>query len=465
MLELPAAPLAVVFDSGSLTSYGAQDGGAGASVAEDGSRLNLDGNLWTRAPLGQTYTIAENTRLVATVSLGTTLSEIVAIGFDDDNAPLETGDRSVYQVAGSQTQGNFVELRGGAAGAPGQTITVTIDLSAHAGKQISSLVFIADDDYSGNGIGSVSFSNVQLLNGSTDNAAPVVVGGGFADLTLAEDSLLEIDLPFVDPDGDTLTCTLSAVDAAGNPATGFETLVFADGTLKGAIDAAPGLGAYTLIVTASDGRGGETSASFGIVIETLNDAPLLDPNAALEPYFGAIGQEIDAIDLKLFSDAFSDPDGDILTLAVEGLPAGLSVSPEGVITGTLTSSGDGTITIVATDPSGLRAELELPFFIAAPAIGEVTVIEAEAFTGLLEAAGFYAAGTPGASGDQIIRTNGGQSGSISTNPVQNGLVEGWYTVSITLYDETDGSSIFSLQVGDALLADDLNVDAAGPTAA
>lgn len=454
----PVGPRSVVFDVTTLTSYSTQDRGAGASVADDGATLHLDGNLWKRAPIGGDYVITANTKIVATVTIGDSLPEILAIGFDDDDSPFEMADGSVYQIGGSQGQASFVDLRNG-AGTPGQAIQVVIDLSAHAGKTINSLVFIADDDYAGDGIGSVSFSNVQLIDGSSGetNNAPEVLAGGIADVILPERGAVEIDLPFIDRDGDSLVYTVTVIDSLGNSVPDFAGLQIVDGSLVGQLDVVPG--AYVVTVTASDGQA-QTSNSFNLTVEDVNDAPVVDANAAFEPYFGKVGQEIEGIDVNLFADAFFDADNEPLVLSVEGLPAGLSLNEEGVIVGTPREVAD-VITIVATDPHGARAEFQLPFVIDGPTIGDVVTVEAEAFTGLGEASGFYAAVAPGASGNQAIRTNPGQTGSISTSLSQNGIVEGWYEIAITAYDETDGTARFSLKIGDAVLAENLTFDEVG----
>ncbi len=459
----PQEPIGMVFDQSTLTSYSTQDRGAGASVADAGATLTLAGNLWKRAPLPESYTITEGTKITLTVTLGTNLSEIVAIGFDDDDNPFETSDRSVFQIAGTESQAAFVDLRNGNNGTPGTTFTVTIDLSTHAGKTISSLVFVADDDQASNGVGSVSFSNVQIIEGPVDpdqNDAPTVIGGGVADLSLPERSQLEIDMPFVDADGDALRYSFTATDADGNPVAGFENLLFAQGTLSGIIQAAPSATPYTITITADDGRGGVTTTEFQLTVENVNDAPVVNV-VAFEPYFGAVGEEFDGIDLAIFADAFSDIDGDSLVLSVEGLPAGLSLNSEGVIVGTPTATGDGTITIVATDPSGARASFELELTIDGPAVGGTTVVEAEAFTDLADADAFYVAAAPGASGNQAIRTNANQTGTVSTVLSENGLAEGWYEVSITVFDETDGEATFSFTIGDTVLASGLSFDDAG----
>ncbi|WJH38415.1 carbohydrate-binding protein (plasmid) [Aliirhizobium terrae] len=452
----PVDPQGIVFTPGGLTPYSSQDSGPGGTISDGGNTLNLNGNFWKRASIGESYTITENTQLTLTVTLGSVLSEIIAVGFDDDELPFEMSDKSIYQIAGNQGQSSFVDLRNGSNGTPGQVITVTIDLSAHAGKTISSLVFIADDDQASNGIGSVSFSSVQLAEIEPENTAPDVVGGGFTDMSVDERGTLEVDLPFTDSDGDALSYTLEVTDGQGNPAQGFAGLVFEGGVLSGPIAALPG--SYTVTVVATDGRGGSATSDFVLTVADINDAPVADTSIQFEPMEAMTGDEV-SIDIASFSDAFSDIDGDALTFSVEGLPAGLSLNEEGVIVGTPTDPGEGFFTVVATDPQGLRAEIQIPYLIGGEAVGEASfVVEAEDFTGLGQASGFYASAAPAASGDQLIRANANQAGSVTTVLSQNGVADGWYTVTITVFDETDGNASFTLKIGDTVLADNLSFD-------
>ena len=285
------------------------------------------------------------------------------------------------------------------------------------------------------------------------NAPPVVVGGGIADLEADEGSNIEIDLAFTDPDGDTLTYAVEVADAGGADVTGaFPGIAVTDGVLSGPLgDAAPG--DYTVTVTASDGSS-STPDTFTLTVIDINEAPVA-ADAAFEPLFGAVGTAIAPIDIGLYTGVFSDPDGDALTYTVEGLPAGLSVDGEGVITGTPLETGDGTFTIVATDPGLLSASIEIELVVEGSEAGDVTVIEAENFTGLDAATNFLSTGQVGASENEIIRVNNSSGpSSITTDLSQNGLVEGFYTVAMTRYDETDGSATYSLSIGDTVLAAD-----------
>lgn len=160
-------PFNVLFDAASITAYNAgqdqpQDGGS-VAVSVDRSAVTLDGNFWKRAPLGDSYSITENTKLVVVIETGSAQPEIVGIGFDDDDNPFETSDRSIYQVDGTQTQASFVDLRGAGEDLGNGKVQFTIDLSAKAGTVVNSIVLVSDDDRFSDGRGSATFSNVSLL--------------------------------------------------------------------------------------------------------------------------------------------------------------------------------------------------------------------------------------------------------------------------------------------------------------
>ena len=450
-------PVAVRFAAGSVAGYSTQDrpaqGGAGVSVSDDGSAITLDGNLWKRVPLGQDYEVTGSTRIALDVTIGATVPEIVGIGIDSDDDPFN-GNQTLYQLGGTQGSGAFVDLRGKGVPNGDGSLRFTIDLGAKAaGKTISSLVLVSDDDAAADGLGSATFAGVSLVEASAGggNAAPRVVGGGVAGVSVAEGGTIEIDLPFVDDDGDALSYGFSITDAQGQPVAAPEGLSIVDGVLSGPAPQVPG--AYTVTLTARDAAGSDTqvASTFTLTVDNVNEAPVAQ-TPALEPFFGQAGQPIGSIELSQFASYFSDPDGDVLELTAENLPAGLSLNDEGVIVGTPTAGGPVTAQIVATDPSGARATLEIVFDIQGGGIGASVVVEAEAFTGLPNATNFFATGQAGASGDQIIRaSNGTGPSTVTTDLTKNGLIEGWYHVAMTRYDETDGSASYSLSVGDTVL--------------
>ncbi|MCP1362754.1 carbohydrate-binding protein, partial [Halomonas sp. BBD45] len=455
VLDTSAERQALTFIAGSagnISSYTTtQDNpvGPGYEVSDDGAALSLNDNLWKRVALPQNYAITDNTRIELDLAVGENSPEIVAIGFDlNDNA--FDGDRSLYQLAGTQGQGAIIDLRGSGRDNGDGTLHFTIDLGAHAGTSIGSLVFISDDDATAI-LGSATFSNVQLTEGGNDetgNHAPRVVGSGIADLELDENTLLEVDLPFVDDDGDSLSYAF-VISQEGMPVTGFDGLAIEDGVLSGSLTGLePGI--YTVTVTATDPQSASAEETFQLTVSNVNEAPVAD-TVALEPYFGAQGAFFDGIDVASFAAYFTDPDSDSLTLSVEGLPAGLSVDDEGVISGTPNEAGSFEVVIRATDAGGLSDTLTLQFEIDGPEVGDVVSVEAEDFTGLAEAANFYATGNPDASGDEIIRLGNNATTQVTTQLADNGVVPGWYTVSVVAFDETDGAGTLSLQIGDTLL--------------
>ena len=168
----PPGTRAVTFDAASLRPYGAQDdpgaGGRGAIVSEGGGVLTLDGNLWKRVPLDAPVWIGEETRLRVDLAVGATEPELVVAGFDLDEDPM-AGPRGLYQLAGTQGGRRFEDV----AGTPfGGAVRHVIDLSAHAGTRISSLVLASDDDDPSDGLGSATFSNLAILGAGAPPTGP-----------------------------------------------------------------------------------------------------------------------------------------------------------------------------------------------------------------------------------------------------------------------------------------------------
>lgn len=461
--DVSEGPRQVLFD-GTIVSYSGQDRPAtgNATPSGDAESITLAGNLWKRLDIGEAFDVTETSTLQVDIAIGALPPEIVIIGFDDDESPFEATDRSLFSLAGTQnTPAGLVDIRGTGVPQADGSVRFEIDLSGLAGRSFNSIIVAADDDNSSNGLGSVTFFNVFLSDGptgATENSAPTVVGGGIADFAVDEGGFVEVDLAFVDADGDDLAFTFEVRDQNG-AAVPVPSLAIADNVLSGSVPNVPGI--YTVTVTANDGNGGINSDSFVLTVNDVNDAPeLID--AAFEPFSGAVGTEFDGIDIGQFVDAFADQDGDTLELIVSGLPAGLSLNEEGVIVGIPLESGTGSFTIVARDPSGAEsAPLTIVLNIEAPQLGDAVVVEAEDFTGLDSATNFFVAAQPGASENQLIRVNSNQAASVTTQLFQNGIVEGYYRVAMDVYDETDGTATFSLRVGDVVLAENATFDALG----
>jgi hypothetical protein len=180
---------------------------------------------------------------------------------------------------------------------------------------------------------------------ATDVLVLTVNGNPVLDTPLDAESAVEGDAVnldvsgnFSDPDGDVLTFT-----ATGLPAS---LTMSAAGVATGTLIAAD-IGAHLVTVTATDPAGLFIAGSFTLTV-TVNEDPVLD--TALTAESVTVGEPAN-IDV---SGNFSDPEGATLTFTAAGLPASLSISAAGVITGLPISAelGPYIVTVTATDPVG-----------------------------------------------------------------------------------------------------------------
>ena len=174
------------------------------------------------------------------------------------------------------------------------------------------------------------------------NRSPVVVGT-LPDRSLTLGSALDVDvlLPFVDPDGDTLTYSVS-----WSPLN-VVTVVAAGGTIVTLT--AVGVGTATIQVTVTDPGGLSATLSFAVTVSSGNLPP--EPVGTLPPLTIEADEAAVTVDV---AGAFRDPDGDRLTYgASSSLPAVVAVSVSGSrVTVRPVSPGLTTVTVTATDTGG-----------------------------------------------------------------------------------------------------------------
>jgi large repetitive protein len=147
-----------------------------------------------------------------------------------------------------------------------------------------------------------------------------------------------------DPDGDPLTIT-SATAPNG-------TVVI---NANGSVTYTPNAnfnGSDTITYTISDGNGGTSTATVAVTIAPVNDAPVVDA-----PLPNLSNPDSDTVSIPVAGN-FSDLDANTLSFTATGLPAGLSISAAGVISGTIdraasqTNGGLYTVSITASDGNG-----------------------------------------------------------------------------------------------------------------
>ena len=211
------------------------------------------------------------------------------------------------------------------------------------------------------------------------NPAPTATDDGFAHTENANAGIVTGNVVTAnngsgidnDPDGDTLI--VSMVDgAAGNIGTatagsngGLFTI-----TSTGALtfdgngefeDLSVGQTRLTTITyEISDGEGGTDTATVTVTVTGTNDDPTVVLGSEIPDQTGVDAGSFGPLDITA---TFNDPDGnDILTYTSADLPAGLSISAAGIITGTILSSesqggntanpGEFLVTITADDGQG-----------------------------------------------------------------------------------------------------------------
>jgi len=309
-----------------------------------------------------TYTISDGNGGTSTATVEVTVAPVNDAPVASSPLPNVTGVDG--EMPSIPTAGNFSDVDGDtltftAAGLPAGLsidpdtglITGTIDNQAsQVNGGVYTVTVTADD---GNG-GTVD----STFTYSVTNPAPTAANDS---ATTDEDTPVIIDVLANDndPDGDDLTVTVAS-------APNGVVVINPDGT----ITYTPNQdfnGTDTITYTISDGNGGTSTATVDVTVAPVNDAPEVDiPIADLS------NEDADVISVDV-SDKFSDLDGDTLTFTAAGLPAGLSIDANGLITGTIDNQasqlngGVYTITITADDGSGGTVDGTFTWIVTNPA--------------------------------------------------------------------------------------------------
>ncbi|WP_407309719.1 Ig-like domain-containing protein [Pseudomonas sp. nanlin1] len=182
-------------------------------------------------------------------------------------------------------------------------------------------------------------------------------------LTLNEDTPISGTLSATDVDGDSLTFSTQQGPAHG-------TLVLnGDGSYTYTPEANYH-GADSFSYRVVDADGGVATAVVSLTIAAVNDAP-----TALGSVPAQSANDSAPFSLNLAS-AFTDVDGDTLSYSASGLPAGLSIDANGLISGTLGSSasadglnggGQYNVTVSARDADGATVQQSFVLIVSNPA--------------------------------------------------------------------------------------------------
>ena len=177
------------------------------------------------------------------------------------------------------------------------------------------------------------------------NQSPVTVGSISSRSVIVGDDVRVDDVSpyFSDPDGDVLAYTASSsqTDLATVSVSG--STVTVTGVAEGSV---------TITVTATDPGGLFATQSFDVAIEVGNRSPVAV--GSISSTSVNVGDDISVDDVSPY---FSDPDGDVLTYTATSSNTDLATVGVSGSTVTVTGVAEGsvTITVAATDPSGLSA--------------------------------------------------------------------------------------------------------------
>ncbi len=423
--------------SGVLIANDSQGGTAGvyaiAVTANDGNGGTVTEKFnWTIANIAPVVAtpIADQT-----VSDGQTIMLGIAANFKDGGADTDT---LTYTTKGLP---------------PGLTLNATTGVISGTVPANASLLGPYTVSVTANdGQGGTITSTFTL---TSTNQAPVV-GTATVNQVSQDGALISVNAgtAFSDPNGDALTFSAANLPAglAIDPATGI---------ISGTIDHSAsqvgvgvGKGVYSVVVTASDGKGGTTTEAISFTIG--NPAPVVvTPIASQSVNDGALYTLATAVNFK---DGANDID--TLTYSAAGLPAGLTINAAtGLISGTIpldaSKAGVGPYTVTVTANDGQGGTAVSTFTIAslnqAPATvtaqltpnqsgtdgAPVTLDVAQAFKDPNgDPLTFTASGLP--AGLTIDPKTGLVTGSIDHSASQGGA-GGVYTVTVSASDGKAGS--------------------------
>ena len=360
-------------------------------------------------------------------------SEIVSVNLASAFADVD-GDTLTYAISGLPDGLLFNPVTGVAYG--------TISATASAGGPLANGVYPVTVTVSDGKGGSVT----TTFNWTINNTPPLANDDIY---TTNEDTPITMNVLAndVDPDGNAST----PIIITNAVATHGSVVINPDGTLSFTPDLNFN-GTAIVTYTISDGLGGFSTATATIVINPVNDAPV---GPALANQSGVDAQGGVSIPL---GGLFSDVDGDTLSYAATGLPAGLTINTTtGLISGTIDRSasqingGVYAVTVTVSDGNGGSVDKTFLYTVTNPgpaAVNDVaTTNEDTPVTISVLANDSDPDGDPltvqsanAANGTVVINANG----TITYTPALN--FNGTDTITYTISDGQGGTSTATVTV-------------------
>ncbi|MBS2966283.1 putative Ig domain-containing protein, partial [Actinocrinis puniceicyclus] len=258
---------------------------------------------------------------------------------------FRVSDSGAWSILSSNTSNNYSTLTGGNTAAlgtgrwhtlaltfSGSTITAKLD-GATLGTANNSTWSTGQVGYATSQGETAQFDNLYVGNGASVNTVTVTNPG--AQTGTVGTAVSGVQIHATDSaSGQTLTYSASGLPAG-------LSISSSSGLISGTPTTA---GSYGVTVTAKDSTGVSGSANFTWTVGTGssgNTVTVTNPGAQS----GTVGTAISGVQVQ----AADSGSGQSLAYSASGLPAGLSISSSGLISGTPTASGTFNVTVTATD--------------------------------------------------------------------------------------------------------------------
>jgi Putative Ig domain len=284
---------------------------------------------------------------------------------------------AVYDT--SNSNGGWNEVGGTSASSP--FIAATYALAGNAGSTPADDIYTHTSDFydvtSGN---DGSCSPAYLCTAETGFDGPTGIGtpDGIAGLETGTTTTNTVTVTNPGSQTGTVGKAASLQISASDSASGQTLAYSATGLPTGlSISASTGLisgtpsasGTYSVKVTATDSTGATGSASFTWTISAASGGDTVtvtNPGSQTGTVGTAVSLQISATD---------SASGQTLTYTASGLPAGLSISSTGLISGTPTTAATSNVTVTATDTTGAAGSAGFTWTISAASGGGCTAAQ------------------------------------------------------------------------------------------
>jgi lysophospholipase L1-like esterase/ribosomal protein L27 len=425
-VEAPPAPTAdpIRLETEDMLLGGAYQIESG-SFASDGSYIGLTGPTGT----------------ASTTFTGVTGIYTVTVAYYDESDGVSS---LTVNIGGNEVDSWAFDNSPGGSRAKGRNLvtrTIATNLAITNGAQI--LIEGLQESGENARVDYIEFVLVEETGGGTPptNTNPVANNDALSTL---ENSAVVIDVLANDTDSDGDTLTVAAFDAVS--ANGGSVSQNPDGTLT--YTPSNGyIGTDTFNYTISDGQGGNATGMVTVTVNSgseppppVNTDPVANNDALSTPENSAVVIDVLAND--------TDSDGDSLTVAafdaVSANGGSVSQNPDGTLTYTPSNGyiGTDTFNYTISDGQGGNATGMVTVTVEAPPAPTADPIRLETEDMLLGGAYQIESGSFASDGSYIGLT--GPTGTASTTFTG---VTGIYTVTVAYYDESDGVSSLTVNIG------------------